>query len=393
MLGRGFRRLLIEMPTAGSTLLGFVTWDRKDPTGGNVYNRALIAELRTLGIDVRLQELAGPWPDGDASTHLALARALRSAPACLVDGIVACGSPDVVAAAVESGHSVTIVVHLPLSDEFGIGPARRQRYALLESRVVHIASGVLCSSRWAAAELSSRYGRGDVGVAVPGVTPAPAARGSQDSGPPLLVSLASLTPTKDQLTLIRALAQLTELPWTADLIGSDRADPGYAAQVRTEIAAAGLAERIMVPGVLVGQALDQKWAVADLLVLTSRVETYGLVVTEALARGIPAVVSVGTGAVEALQEGATPDSAETPGTTVPPADPAGLAAVLRSWLAEPVLRRSWRQAALARRVTLPGWQQTAAAVVAYLNRLPESPLARAGLPPASPPTPPLAPPR
>jgi glycosyltransferase involved in cell wall biosynthesis len=393
MLGRGFRRLSIEMPTAGSTLLGFVTWDRNDPTGGNVYNRALIAELRTLGIDVRLQELGGPWPDGDASTHLALARALRSTPACLVDGIVACGSPDVVAAAVESGHSVTIVVHLPLSDEFGIGPARRQRYALLESRAVHVASGVLCSSRWAAAELSSRYGRGDVGVAVPGVTPAAAARGSQDSGPPRLVSLASLTPTKDQLTLIRALAQLAELPWTADLIGSDRADPGYAAQVRTEIAAAGLAERIMVPGVLVGQALDQKWAVADLLVLTSRVETYGLVVTEALARGIPAVVSVGTGAVEALQEGATPDSAETPGTTVPPADPAGLAAVLRSWLAEPVLRRSWRQAALARRVTLPRWQQTAAAVVAYLNRPPESPLARAGLPPASPPTPPLAPPR
>ena len=380
------------MPRAGSGLLGFVTWDRDDPTGGNVYNRALIAELRTLGIDVRLQELAGPWPDGDASTHLALARALRSTAACLVDGIVACGSPDVVAAAVESGHSVTIVVHLPLGDEFGIGPARRQRYALLESRAVHAASGVLCSSRWAAAELIGRYGRDDVGVAVPGVTPAVASPGSQDSGLPRLVSLASLTPTKDQLTLIRALAQLADLPWTADLIGSDRADPDYAARVRTEIAAARLAERIMVPGVVVGQALDQKWAVADLLVLTSRVETYGLVVTEALARGIPAVVSVGTGAVEALQEGATPDSAE-PGTAVPAADPEGLAAVLRSWLTEPLLRRSWRQAALDRRDTLPGWQQTAESVVAYLNRPPRSVSTRAGLPPVSPPTPRRAPPR
>ena len=381
------------MPTTGSTLLGFVTWDREDPTGGNVYNRALIAELRTLGIDVRLQKLAGPWPDGDASTHLALARALRSTPACLVDGIVACGSPDVVVAAVEPGHSVTIVVHLPLSDEFGIGPARRQRYAMLESRAVHAASGVLCSSRWAATELRGRYGRGDVGVAVPGVTPAAAARGSQDSGPPRLVSLASLTPTKDQLTLIRALAQLADLPWTADLIGSDRADPDYAAQVRTEIAAAGLAERITVRGILVGEALDQKWDVADLLVLPSRVETYGLVVTEALARGIPAVVSVGTGAVEALQEGATTDSAETPGAAVAAADPEGLAAVLRSWLTEPALRRSWRQAALARRDTLPRWQQTAEAVVAYLNRPPESPLTRAGLPPAPPRTPRRAPPR
>jgi glycosyltransferase involved in cell wall biosynthesis len=382
---------LIEMPAVGSTLLGFVTWDRERPTGGNVYNRALIAELRTLGIDVRLQKLAGPWPDGDASTHLALARALRSTPACLVDGIVACGSPDVVAAAVESGHSITIVVHLPLSEEYGIEPARRQRYALLESRAVHAASGVLCSSRWAAGELNSRYGRGDVGIAVPGVTPAAAAPGSQDPGPPHFLGVASLTPTKDQLTLVRALAQLADLSWTADLVGSDRVDANYAAQVRAEIAEAGLAKRIMVPGELVGHALDQTWEVADLLLLTSRVETYGLVVTEALARGIPAIVSAGTGAVEALQEGGT--TTETPGTAVRAADPESLAAVLRSWLTEPVLRRSWRQAALARRDTLRGWQQTAEAVMTYLNRPPKSPSTRAGLPPASPPTPRRAPPR
>jgi glycosyltransferase involved in cell wall biosynthesis len=380
------------MTAADGTLLGFVTWDRDEPTGGNVYNRALIAELRALGIDVRLQKLAGPWPDGDASTHLALARALRATPACLVDGIVASGSPDVIAAAVESGHAVTIVVHLPISDELSLDLAQRQRYALLESQAVHAASGVLCSSRWAAAELSRRYGRDDVGVAIPGVTPVAVAHGNRDSASPRFLSVASLTPTKDQLNLVRALAQLADLAWTADLIGSDRADPGYAAQLRTEIAAAGLAERVMVPGTLAGQALDQKWDTADLLVLTSRIETYGLVVVEALARGIPAVVSRGTGAVEALQEGATTDSAETPGTAVPAGDPESLAVVLHRWLTEPMLRHSWRQAALARRDTLPGWQQTAEAVLEYLNRRPKSPSTPAGLPPALPPTPRPGPP-
>jgi glycosyltransferase involved in cell wall biosynthesis len=381
------------MTAAGSTLLGFVTWDRDEPTGGNVYNRALIAELRALGIDVWLQKLAGPWPDGNASTHLALARSLRATPACLVDGIVASGSPDVVAAAVESGHAVTVLVHLPISDELSLKPVQRQRYALLESRAVHAASGVLCSSRWTAAQLSRRYGRDDVGVAIPGVTPAAVAQGSRDSGSPRFLSVASLTPTKDQFTLVRALAQLADLPWTADLIGSDRADPGYAAQLRTEIAAARLAERIMVPGILTGQALDQKWDTADLLVLTSRIETYGLVVVEALARGIPAVVSTETGAVEALQEGATTNSAETPGTAVPAGDPESLARVLHRWLTEPRLRHSWRHAALARRDTLPGWQQTAAAVLDYLNRRPKSPSTPAGLPPAPPPTARPAPPR
>ena len=81
------------------------------------------------------------------------------------------------------------------------------------------------------------------------------------------------------------------------------------------------------PGALVGSALDQKWEAADLLVLPSRTETYGLVVVEALARGIPAVVTAGTGAIEALQQGATKHSAATPGTSVPAGDSTSLAAV------------------------------------------------------------------
>jgi len=381
------------------TKLGFVTWDRDDPTGGNVYNQALVTELRGLGVDVQLHKLAGPWPDGDATTHAELSRALRAAPACLVDGIVGCGSPDVVAAAVEAGHAVSIVVHLPISDELGLDPARRERYAVLQAQAVRVASGVLCSSRWSATELTRRYGRRDLGVAVPGVTPAPVARGSSEAGRPShFLTLATLTPTKDQLTLVQALAQVPDLPWTAALVGSDRVDPDYAARVRAEIAAAGLEERITVPGALIGEALDQEWHAADLFVLPSRTETYGLVIGEALARGVPAVVSEGTGAVEALHQGETSSSDATPGTAVPAGDPASLAAVLRGWLTEPTLRRTWRRAALARRDTLPGWQQTAEAVLAYLERRPNlsstragsapaPPSTRAGSPPAPPPTP------
>jgi glycosyltransferase involved in cell wall biosynthesis len=377
------------MPAAETTPLGFVTWDRDDPTGGNVYNQALVAELRAQGLDVRLRTLAGPWPEGDASAHAQLARALRAAPVSLVDGIVACGAPDVIAAAADSGHTVIIVLHLPISDELGLEPSRRERYAALEARAVWAASGLLCPSRWSAAQVRSRYRRRDVGVALPGVTPAAVARGSQDSGPPRFLTLASLTPTKDQLTVVQALAQVADLSWTAALVGSDQADPSYAGRVRAEISVAGLGERITVPGTLAGEALDQEWDAADLLLLSSRTESYGLVVVEALARGIPAVVSAGTGAVEALGEGpANTLSDATPGTAVPAGDPASLAALLHRWLTEPTLRKQWRQAALARRDTLPGWRQTAQAVLAYLERL--RPSTRAGSLPASPPTPPLA---
>src|SRR4029453_12995798 len=266
------------MSATAGTGLGFVTWDRDDPTGGNVYNRALVAELRALGVTLRLHRLAGPWPEGDASSHLKLARALRAEPACIVDGIVGSGSPEVVAAAVDSGHVVTVLIPLPICDEVGLDPMQRQRYTALEAKTVQAASGVLCSSRWSAAELRRRYGHSDVGVAIPGVTPAPVAPGSQDSGPPRIVSVATLTPTKDQLTLVHALARLADLQWTADLVGSDQADPDYANRLRAEIVVAGLQDRILVPGAVAGSVLDQKWDAADLRVLPSRVETYGLVV-------------------------------------------------------------------------------------------------------------------
>jgi glycosyltransferase involved in cell wall biosynthesis len=142
---------------------------------------------------------------------------------------------------------------------------------------------------------------------------------------------------------------------------------------------------------LAGDALDREWDATDLLIVPSRIETYGLVIGEALARGIPAVVPEGTGAVEALHQGATSHSDAAPGTAVSPGDPQSLAALLRSWLTDAPLRHTWRQAALAQRDTLPGWQQTALAVLAYLERL-QPPSIQAGLPPGSPPTPPPAPP-
>jgi glycosyltransferase involved in cell wall biosynthesis len=172
------------------------------------------------------------------------------------------------------------------------------------------------------------------------------------------------------------------------MIGSDRVNPEYAARVRGAIATAGLRARIAVPGPLVDAALDREWYAADLFVLPSRIEMYGLVIGEALARGIPAVVTAGTGAVEALRQRRTSTaerralsrSDKLPGTAIAAGDAASLEAVLRSWLSEPALRREWRQAALERRDTLPGWQQTAAAVLGYLERRQDPSSTQAGSP-------------
>jgi glycosyltransferase involved in cell wall biosynthesis len=117
--------------------------------------------------------------------------------------------------------------------------------------------------------------------------------------------------------------------------------------------------RARLPGPLVGPHLDTAYATADLLVHPSRAETYGMVVTEALARGIPVVATDVGGTREAL---GTTERFGRPGLLVPPGDAGALAAALRAWLTDDALRRRLRGAAAVRREELPTWDATVALV-------------------------------
>ena len=81
----------------------------------------------------------------------------------------------------------------------------------------------------------------------------------------------------------------------------------------------------------------------------SRAETYGMVVTEALARGLPVVAADVGGVPEALGHGA---DGIRPGLLVPPDDPAALGDALRAWLGDAELRQRLRRAARERRASL-----------------------------------------
>jgi glycosyltransferase involved in cell wall biosynthesis len=110
--------------------------------------------------------------------------------------------------------------------------------------------------------------------------------------------------------------------------------------------------------------LARSYAAADVLVFPSRAETYGMVIGEALARGLP-VVAAGVGGVpEAL--GHCPDGAR-PGMLVPPGDPVALRDALRRWLEDSELRRRLRVAARGRRASLTDWSKTTSAVAEVLR--------------------------
>ncbi|UXM92402.1 glycosyltransferase family 4 protein [Paenarthrobacter sp. JL.01a] len=317
-------------------------------SGGNKYNAKLAEHLTTLGAMVETVTVDGDWPVGSPTDRQLFEEALDGGTTVIADGLVASGAPEEVAGAVQAGTKVWILSHMALADHPG-----------LEAKALAAATGIICPSAHSAAELRARHGRLDIVVATPGAEPADISEGSH---PKHIVAVAALLPNKSQTLLIQALSQVKDLPWTAALIGSEEADPAYAAEVRAAVEHHGLQDRIRVTGELTGQALQDQWHRADLSVLISQSESFGMVVTESFAHGIPVIVRQGTGAVEALGDTGA-------GTAW---DPGGsLAGTLRAWLTDNARRQRWRDNALQARDHLPGWESTARTVLGALEAPPK----------------------
>jgi glycosyltransferase involved in cell wall biosynthesis len=175
--------------------------------------------------------------------------------------------------------------------------------------------------------------------------------------------VAAVTPGKGHDVLLDALSMLGDLRWHWQCVGSLERDPAFAEDLRRRALDGGLRGRVRFSGPQTGTDLARSYDSADVLVLPSRAETYGMVVTEALARGLPVVAAEVGGVPEALGHGA--DGAR-PGLLVPPADPGALRDALRLWLENDGLRRRLRRAARERRASLSPWSTTTAVVADVL---------------------------
>jgi glycosyltransferase involved in cell wall biosynthesis len=338
--------------------------DPAKPSGGNVYDRRVCDGLVALGVPVHEIAVTGTWPRPDAAARAELARSLAGIPdgsVVLLDGLVACGVPDVVVP--HAGRlRLAVLVHLPLADETGLPAAVAEELDAAERRTLRAAIAVVTTSPWATRRLVEHHGLAAdrVHTVTPGTDPAPPAVGT-DAGTRLLC-VASVTARKGHDLLVAALATVADLPWTCDCVGplGDHAE-----QVRRLISRHGLGDRVRLDGPRTGESLSHAYASADLLVLPSRAETYGMVVTEALARGIPVLATAVSGVPDTL--GRDPGG-DRPGLLVPPDDVEALAEALRRWLGDADLRQDLRRSALLRREELATWQESAQAMARVLAR-------------------------
>jgi glycosyltransferase involved in cell wall biosynthesis len=324
--------------------------DPSAPSGGNRYDRQICTGLAALGWSVHEHAVSGAWPQPGATERAELGRALATLPddsLVLIDGLIASTVPEVLTP--QAGRlQLVVLVHMALGDADTW--LRRQ-----ERNTLSAAAAVVTTSDWSRQRLLELYAlpANRVHVAPPGVDSAALAPGS-DTGTQLLC-VAAITPHKGHDVLVEALATVPDGQWSCVCVGTLDRDPGFADRVRRQAQTYQIGERMSFVGARTGAELEARYAAADLLVLASRGETYGMVVTEALARGTPVLATAANGLPEAL--GHAPDGS-LPGILVPPDDPASLADALRRWLNDPDLRRRLRSSARGRRSTLTGWAHT-----------------------------------
>jgi glycosyltransferase involved in cell wall biosynthesis len=375
--------------SAVSALYVVVPGDLETRTGGYGYDRRIIAGLRELGWRVDVQQLDDSFPRPTAAAREYAAHVFARIPdgsTVLVDGLALGALP------VEVEHeaerlNIVALVHHPLAAETGIDPALASALEASERRALAACRSVVVTSGATAGRLPGYGVTADrISVVEPGTDPAPLARGSglnsQRStlstpsalGPApfeiALLCVATLTPRKGHELLFRALASIPQRNWRLTCAGSIERDPATVARLRAQLDAEGLQDRVQFAGDLDAKALDALYADADVFVLPTLYEGYGMAVAEAIARGLP-VVSTATGAIDDLVTGGFGRPADwTAGIVVPPGDEGAFAQALARVLGDADLRAALAHGARIARGRLPRWKDSCEKMAAVLARAP-----------------------
>ncbi|MDL9978402.1 glycosyltransferase family 4 protein [Microbacterium sp. ASV49] len=307
-------------------------------SGGNVYDREVRDGLRRRGWTVDVREVA----PGGVATAFADATGL-----VLVDGLCAAGAPEAVE---DAAGPVVVLAHMVTASFPGVTSAAIEA----ERRALAAAHRVIATSRWTAAELErSGIPAARVAVAPPGTHAASlaAAQGRE------LLCVGVIAPHKGQDVLLDALAELRGDDWTCVLVGSPAPAPAFARQIARDASAFG--GRVRMTGVLTGAALADEYARSAVVVAPSRVESAGMAIADARARGIPVIAADVGGIADTVSGGGA--------ILVRPGDPAALAHALGEWMTDPALRDRLRREAAGVRAALPSWDDTIDLIEAALS--------------------------
>ena len=341
-----------------------VPGDLSTPTGGYGYDRRIIAELRALGWQVEVLSLGDGFPRPSAEQRAIALLRLESLPkglSVIVDGLALGVLPEE-AENVARRAPLIALVHHPLALETGLSREDAEKLFESERDALAAARAVIVTSPYTSQRLSEDYDvpAETITVAPPGTDRGTPAKGSTD-GTVRLLSVGSVVPRKGFDDLIAALAPIAALPWQLTIAGDLTRDQATAAKLVADIARHDLTGRVDLLGAVPQERVTTLYSSADIFVLASHFEGYGMAYAEAMAHGLPVIGTTGGATVDTVPPNA--------GVLVEPGDVKALTRALRILIENEKERRWLASGALAASAELPTWQETARIVADVLEEL------------------------
>ncbi|MBK9078017.1 MAG: glycosyltransferase family 4 protein [Hyphomicrobium sp.] len=336
-----------------------VPGDLRSPTGGYAYDRRVMERLPDFGVSVVHLPLPDSFPtpsDDDVEETIRIIEDRQKPSILVVDGLAYGAFTQPLLDSLDG--RVIALVHHPLFLETGLPHARKVELRNTETAALLRADHIIVTSRATKRILTEHMGLPSqkMTVAEPGTDPAGRATGT---GMPLhILAVGAVMPRKGYDVLVEALAKITDLDWRMTIAGALDRHPATVEQLRALIDSHNLQDRIHLAGKVVPATLDRFYESADLFVSASLFEGYGMVLAEAMARGLPIVTATG---------GAAGDTAgQAVALHVESGNVEELAAAMQRALTDKKLRDRLADAAWDAGRALPTWNETARRVAAVI---------------------------
>ncbi len=349
--------------------------DLQTLTGGYLYDKRILQALGEAGWDVASVALGDGFPWPNAQTTLAAMERLCDTPQdrlLVIDGL-ALGALGDNTRRLTQHHPYIALVHHPLARESGLSAEQAKR--LFESEIVTLknAQGVIVTSHITAQTLINDYAvePDKLHVVIPGIDrpeiePEPeSAKAAATSGSETetlrLLSVGAIVPRKGFDVLVRALHAVADRHWTLTIVGDPTRSPTTASALRAQIASLGLTDRVVLAGSVSPAALAEHYRRADVFVLASHYEGYGMAYAEALSWGLP-IIGTTAGAIKQT----VPKDA---GLLVAPGEPVPLINALTQMLDDPCSRQAFTDTSRQYGQGLPSWQASGEAFAHALTQI------------------------
>ncbi len=348
-----------------SALVHFVVpGDINALTGGYIYDKHIIRGLQHEGLAVKLHLLEPefPLPSGSAlSSAAAVIEKISDREVMIVDGLALGPLHEILEV---HRHRLKIVglIHHPLADETGLRIDVARELGEAERQALSFCRRVVVTSRTTRLALIKEYNvcAKQICVIEPGVKSNCVLR-NRITGSFRIICVASLIPRKGHSTLIEALSLLVGRRWSLTCIGDLGRDPSTTVRLRNLVRKFGLAHRIKFTGEVGESLLQEYYRKANLFVLASHHEGYGMALSEAISWGVPVISTTG---------GAIPSTVpRLASLLVRPDDAAALSYAIARFMDEPRTRINLLAGARGARGNQKGWGFAASCFATEMRRI------------------------